>query len=137
MKQKEEKLPLCDCSPIMPHSHHETCPIYLDIVEQLKHLASLDHAIIGKKEAERICYPFGVKPRLTNIQDRRSEFKGAHFPKLKEGEWARDVVDASILAEQLCLELKVDYTAMFGRGSQLRECVEQLRNFWKVATVTE
>lgn len=88
-----------------------------------------DHSILKGDYARKIGKVFGFSKVPTNkIQDNRSEFKGSYFPDIKEGEWAEDVIDASILAEWLCEELGVEYTPMFGRGSALRECCSRLAN---------
>ena len=90
-------------------------------------LMTHDHSILKGSYARKIGKVFGFnKVPTRRIQDSRSQFKGANFPDLKEGEYAEDVIDASSLAEWLCNELDVEYTPMHGRGSALRECCEQL-----------
>lgn len=89
--------------------------------EAIALLDSFDHAILGKKKAFEICKPFGFKPTLTKIQDRRSEFKGAYFPDLKEGEWAEDVIGARNLACQIANHEKIAYQDYFGEGTMLHE----------------
>lgn len=89
--------------------------------EAIKNLDSHDHAILSKEGVEKICEPFGFMPHLTKIQDRRSELKGAHFPDLKEGEWAHDVIGARSLAVAIADHLGVKYADYFGEGTMLHE----------------
>ncbi|MFA7257647.1 MAG: hypothetical protein WC047_08750 [Kiritimatiellales bacterium] len=100
--------------------------------EALKDLCNSDRAIIKGVHARKIAKAFGIgNPPCDDIQDNRSEFKGAHFPDLKEGEWARDVIDASVLACWICTGLHIDYQEMYGRGSQLRACCAAIDSFLK------
>jgi hypothetical protein len=98
-------------------------------LEAIESLAQCDHGILKGDYARAIGKMFDFIPRTYRIQDNRSEFKGAYFPDLKEGEWAEDVIDASILAESLCNHLKIEYTPMFGRGFALRECCRALKEY--------
>lgn len=97
--------------------------------EAIELLDACDHAILDCRWARAVSEPFGYEPRLTSIQDQRSEFKGAHFPDLKEGKYAHEVIGADALAEQICRSLGVEYPGMYGRGSQLHACCAALRRY--------
>lgn len=90
-------------------------------LEAIRSLRTHDHAILKGEYARKIGKVFGIEKVPTHsIQDNRSEHKGANFPDLKEGEWAKDMLEAHQLACLIARHLKVEYPDMFGIGSLLR-----------------
>lgn len=97
-------------------------------LEAIRELAGHDHSILKGGHARDIAHAFGLEEISTGlIQDQRSEFKGAYFPDLQEGEWAEDVIDAARLACEIADHLGVEYPPMFGRGSQIRAACEAIQ----------
>lgn len=96
-------------------------------LKALKDLASVgDHAILTKEFATKVAKAFGFKPEFYTITDRRSEFKGAYIPDIKEGESIEAIDDLQLcyqIANHIGYSIKADY---FGRGSQFRAAVNEL-----------
>lgn len=85
----------------------------------LKDMAKEDGHIIFKVEfGQRVAKAFGFKLRTQTIKDERSQFKGAYFPDLNEGDTVEGVDAHSLMyqvADAIGYSIKADY---FGRGSQ-------------------
>jgi hypothetical protein len=104
--------------------------------EALKKLWQLDHCWVTDKMAKEIAEPFGVKPGSYKSYDTRSQFKSLTLHGInpltkepyKEGDYAYGI-DASSLACDICLQLKIEYDSYFGRGSQLAECCKRIRDY--------
>jgi hypothetical protein len=91
-------------------------------------LATYDHCFIAQEEVHAITKPFGFLGQTYVAKSNA----GPNNPKgltLAEGLTELRGQDAAVVSEHICRELGVDYMSKFGRGSQLRECCEQLRAF--------
>lgn len=101
--------------------------------EAVKVLAGADHAIFPEEQTLAIFDAFDINDiDCPTIKDTRSEFKGAYIPWSNgEGTYAK-AADASWVATTICNKLGIEYRDYFGRGSQLAECVKQLRNHLQI-----
>ena len=103
-------------------------------LEAIKELVKFDHSFLKPETAKRLTEPFGFKVRLYRARDNRSEFKGLTLTginpetgkEFKEGETAQGQ-DAHQVAEQIAEHLKLEWSEMFGIGSELRECCRVVR----------
>lgn len=99
-------------------------------VDALVTLHQADHAIFKDDETQELFKAFGITSVATpSIKDTRSEFKGAYIPWSKgEGTYAK-AADAAWVAETICSKLGIEYRDYFGRGSQLRECANKIKDW--------
>lgn len=105
-------------------------------IEAIKDLVKQDHIFLFTKRAEELTKPFGIKPKLREMKDTRSFFKGLTLhgknPKTGkeyvEGDTAMGI-DSHLLAGQIARHLKVEYDEHFGIGSQLREICGKILKF--------
>lgn len=102
-------------------------------LEIVNALAECDHGFIPAKVAKEWSGAFGFEARTRVLHaDPPGTFKGLTLWDEKGNPIdSMDGVDASILAEQICNHLGIKFMGMHGRGSQLRECVHQLRESLK------
>lgn len=123
----------CNCSPIVPNSHHESCPKYKAIVESIKILAASDHGFLGEETVRRVTEPFGFVGHTYLAKANPQDFKGLTLWD-KDGNQISEArgQDAHKVAMEVCDHLGIKYEDYFGVGSQLSECVSKLRKFWGI-----
>jgi hypothetical protein len=94
-------------------------------IAAVKELARYDHIFISSRGVEHFSKPFGFHGLTSVEHDQRGEMKGLRLDgedKKARGAAAEDV------AMQICRHLGVSYDLKYGRGSQLRVCIEALLN---------
>ena len=96
-------------------------------------MVKFDHALLTPETAKAICEPFGIEPNLGKHRDTRSQFKGLTLSGINpetgkefvEGDYATGV-EAHNLAVHIARHLQVEFTEMFGIGSQLRSACQAI-----------
>jgi hypothetical protein len=112
--------------------YHSTLPpVVLTRTEVLKQLAQMDHAFTTERFALAACVAYGAVPHMESVVVDSTEFKGLNAAWDDDGKPLPDgtrVFGASAenLAKCLCRAVGLSFPFMYGRGSQLRACVEAL-----------
>ena len=95
-------------------------------LEALEELSDCDHAFLNREGCNRIAGPFGLIPRCYEHRANPRDPKGL---TLKDGAKKAVGLGAEELAGQICQHLGLGRpdAAFHGRGSQLRACVDAIR----------
>ena len=95
-----------------------------DRLKALDDLADYDHCFIAPEGVHNICRPFGFEGHTITQQ---CDYKHPKGLQGANGEKELTGADAADVAKDICRHLGVEFPSMFGRGSQLRVCIEAAR----------
>ena len=99
------------------------------LMKYVDQLRRYDHAFLTVEGAEALSKPFGFTARTYVERANPNDPKGL---TLHNGAKSAKGIAAHHLAMQICDHVGVEYSADFwGRGSQLRECCDQLEKWIK------
>ena len=93
-------------------------------LKAINNLAEYDHCFIGPDGVRELTAPFGFVGSTYLAQDTRNEMKGL---TLGDGSKTAEGQDAERVAMQICQRMNVQYARKYGRGSQLRECCNRMK----------
>lgn len=99
-------------------------------IEIIKKLAACDHGFLPKNKVREWTQAFGFEGTTYLAKANPQDFKGLSLYD-KDGNPVDEMEgqDAHKVAMQICKHLGIEYQDMFGIGSQLRECVDQIRKY--------